>query len=289
MNAVDPATAEAEAFLRADLEYNQTHKIWPSHNRIIERLLTDSEKLRPLYAELARSLRWPDQRREILNALVNTAAVATPDKTAEIRQQKRLAEELNKEIRVLAKQLRPLVDLLRERRERCPDIEPLRLPSFVELMGDAVYYNEDPFKAYQFEKHLSREFAGYGDEYWPSVEEFITALADILLIRTDHEKPLLAPLIPSNAANSPEPACPLMAEAIRPRSHSWADFVRAIDLSIDDLRLSSDVRPHIPADFKLTDQAVECFYAVVTGHKWAEGTLKKRRQRKAQKSRDSSR
>ena len=282
--AVDPATAEAEALLREEMAINQAYKIDPAYNRLIERLLTKSETLQPLYAELAQGLLFPEQRREVLKALIQAAIVAHPDKTKKIREQKQLAKELNQEIRILAKGLFKLTQRLQERNELCPDIESLRLPSLIELIRDAANFcaggnSEDQYRSYLFDAKLYPELAPLGRfdcKYWPSAEKLILALAEALLIQTDPD-------------NSPEPQCLLMGKAIQSRSHSKADFIRAISEVIDDLRQCSDVFPYIPAHFKLTQDSIERFYGAVTGHTWAEGTIKKQQQRRNQKARDSSR
>lgn len=266
---MDPATKEAEAFLRSELEYNIAHKILPSENRIIERLLSARTSMREVYAELYRNLPAARQRQTVLGALVTTAAFFAPDKTKVVRDQMACAVRLNREI---ADKARELAVLIRCRRDACPDI---RLPTDchpADLIERAAQCSTDDHKAYLFRwhllPHLTRLRGQYDLKYWPETDELLDALACV----QDDELPAASDAV--------------MSEAIDSRSHSDADFTRALLAVIDESKIGS-FGP--PPDFSLTAGALACFSNCALGRSEPnEETLRKRRYRARKKERDSS-
>jgi len=278
MACADRATAEAEQYLRDELKYNRDHSIDPADNEIIERLLGNTEIMRPLYRELWGALHSARARETVLEQLIKVAVVAHPKRTRGLRDEKKLAQKLNDKIGGSVDGLRRLAALLRERDTDCSAVDAISLPHVVELLGLAAQQSQDRFKPHLFESRLAPRLdplAGAFDrKYWPTVDELLLALAEALSCSTDPESP-------------PEVYPPPLDKAINARSHSEADFTRALYAAIEDLK--RDVRHGIPRDFRLTSGSVDCFSSVVLGHEWAPGTNAKRRSRSTSKRKDSSR
>ena len=64
---VDPVSY-CEAFLDKERRYNREHNIWPSVNRVIDRVLLRTEDISPVYREVAASLS-EDALKRFLTAL----------------------------------------------------------------------------------------------------------------------------------------------------------------------------------------------------------------------------
>lgn len=274
----EQAPHEAEQFLRKELDYNRTHGIYPSDNEIMERMLRNPDTLRPLYCELGRSLRSVHGREAVLSLMIRVAVVAHPKRTAGIRDEKKQAKKLNAEIHKLAPHLRKLAALLRERQTDCPSINPLLLPHVADLMALATQQSRDRFKPHLFDEHLAPRLeplrASFDWKYWPDVDELLLALADALSESTEPE---------SLPTVYPAP----LDKAISGRSASGADFTTAMDEAINDLKFK--IGSGVPRDFRLTAGAIECFCGVAMMRDLSQDTIKKKRRRQAEKSRDSSR
>lgn len=227
----------AEAYLRAQLADCRAQGIHRSAYRIIERLLTPTARaeMAKVYAELERLM--PETRDEVLWQLVLVAAHWNPDKTASLREQVARANRMSAEI---ATKARELSDLLRKRAIACPDIGLPDDSHPVTLIEQAQFEDRPLFRSH-LEEHLARLAVQYDAKYWPPTYAMLDALADAQDIGA----------WPLDATSS---------AAISARTHSQADFIRAILARLDELPGWLAYTPlRLPYGFRLSYEAIASF------------------------------
>lgn len=271
----DPATSEAESFLREELASNQREGIYPSRNLVVERLLSRRDDLsQDFYPELHRDLPFSEQRRAVLIALVHAAAFGCPERVDSVRRQLRCARDIDRKIQDIALSIHALVGLLEQRREECPAVASLELPNLHDALEEATDYSA-PDTAYLFESHVAPHLTPLGrfdGKYWPTTEDLLLTLATALMNETAEDRP-------------PRPLDPLMNRVIEGGNRSRADYTRALDAVIDDMKRAG--WPQLPADFSLSSRALDCFVAVTLDLDTGDGTI--RRQRRRAKIKDTLR
>lgn len=260
----DSATAEAESFLREEYERNHREGIYPSRNRVIERLLARRADLtQDLYPELYHSLPRAEQRRAVLLALVHVAAFGNPERVAHVRQQVDKARAIDLKIQDLALQMHRLVDLLEQRREECPDVAPLALPPVLHVLRAATDYSA-PDTGYLFDTQVLPQVGRFDWQYWPALEGLMTSLANELMNATAEDRPIRAD-------------DPLMHRVTSGGNRSRADFTRAVDAVLAELHETG--HPPLPANFSLSSRAIDAFVAVTLDLEPGDSTIRKQRHR----------
>jgi len=110
MTTTSQAIQVCEAVLQADLEYNQTNKIWPSVNRVIERMLGRRNELCDAYEELHESLaQRPHALKSFFDILTSTPVAWSPEKITEARQARKELTGINAQIAAAAVALAQLL------------------------------------------------------------------------------------------------------------------------------------------------------------------------------------
>lgn len=229
----DP-TRICEEALRADKTYNIEHEIFPSENRIIDRLLARRLELVDAYAEIHEKLHARAYGiKTILGIVTNVAAFWNPERVADARDARTRLEEVNREIAELAMDL---ARLLEERTE---------IGNTSGFASDTHYHIVDVIDAASSENgfylsHLKDELKSlssrYDLKYWPSLEEVVRVIGkdadDAGTRATD----------------------PLTRAATTGSRGSRADFFKALFQLIKENGDGSHT--HIPRNFKLSDNAL---------------------------------
>ena len=165
MTQRETAAAVCEDLLRRERAYNVEHKIWPSVNRIIDRMLERGAELNPVYEELCTQLE-PKAVDRFLSLIYDVGAVWHPDYLRTAREGRRRQAELRSEIFELATELSAR---LRERNE---------LGQSSGFQNNAAYHVVDLIERAsesngRFYLHLRTPLSAlrhqFDLKYWPSV------------------------------------------------------------------------------------------------------------------------
>lgn len=170
------ATNACEASLQRHRRYNVEHKILPSENIIIDRLLGRREELVDAYADAYKKLRDVHQGLYVyFDVLLGVARLWSPQKMAQAREARRELELLNKQI---AEQAEALAAALRQRGH---------LHNHSGFASETHYHVGDLIDAAAehndwYTTHLRSELEvlryRYDLKYWPSLPDILTTLAD---------------------------------------------------------------------------------------------------------------
>lgn len=229
----DP-TRICEDILRADKAYNIEHAIWPSQNRVIDRLLDRRFELVEAYAEIHEKLHMRAHGIKVMLEIVTSvAALWNPEQVAQAREARNRLGEVNRQIADLAQEM---AGLLQERDE---------LGNTSGFASDTRYHIVDLIDAASsdngfYHSYLKDELKGishrYDFKYWPS-------LADIIqVIGRDAEHAGIAATDPQTRA------------ATRGSRGSLADFFKALFASIKENDAGS--YGELPRGFRLSDNSL---------------------------------
>ncbi len=221
-----------ETFLRHEQENNTARGIWPSVNRIIDRVLARQCEMAPVYEELLRKLDEEKVQR-LLESIVGIPAVWSEDYISDARAAARRQNAIRERIGVLA---RELSQLFREREELSnhSGMSARGIDDVVDVLRQAsidnglfVSFLEDPLQRLQYQ---------FDDKYWPTLGDFIEAIAD-------------------NANTYEiEPTDEITRAATSSTKTSLADSVRALMSAIESKKLGGLYG--LPTHFRLTDESV---------------------------------
>ena len=104
-------TKICEDILQAERRYNVEHKIWPSQNLVIDRLLARQVEAQDAYRMLCDRLSArPAAVREFLRLLLSTSAVCSPQRIVRARSARKRLAEVNRAIAAQAEALAVLLD-----------------------------------------------------------------------------------------------------------------------------------------------------------------------------------
>ena len=226
----NPPAEAVDAFLRQEKQYNESHGILPSENRVIDRLLQVDFDMRPVYEELLVKLPQAEQWRQVIGVLLSSAAFWNPDKAREDRAAVETLRDINADIAKKAQELARLLD----RRSQLGNKHSLR-PSEdyhpLDWIGRAAASTSDRETGYRFESYvkpeLERARCEFDLKYWPT-------LADVLMAAAHFA-----------AEAQIAPTDPLTEAALSSRKDSAHVFVRAFLAGLRDSN-------RLPADFKLS-------------------------------------
>jgi len=235
------ATANCEAVLRAEHAYNSEHQIWPSQNKIIDRMLERRLELDAAYAELwDKALASSHYFAVFVDRLLAVATVWTPERLSEARDHRREMAALNADVALAAGKLAKLLaqrEALNNAGHFWTDIHshPIRL-----IEGAAASHHE--FNSY-VRKDLHRLRGQFDLRYWPSLAECIAEIArDAVAAQT-------------------KPTNDLTAVGTSGKRPSRADFLKAFYVVLEECK---DGGPgSLPSDFDLSDQTVASLMNVV--------------------------
>lgn len=223
-----------EAILRTDIEYNRARNIWPSVNRIIERLLASSIELQEAYEEIHHSLAHrPRALVAFFDVFVHTPVAWNPEKIREARNARKELTEVNEQISMVANELAHLLtrrDELKERTSFSCDT----YYHVLDVVGDASEHN------YLFESYVKDELDTlqhqYDLKYWPSLSSVVEAIG----INAEGAEVIARD--------------PAMAAATESRRSGLSDFLKAFSARIEENTISQ--HGLIPNDFRLSDNAL---------------------------------
>jgi len=230
---IDPIQA-CENALREEWRYNDEHKIWPSQNLVIERLLERRVEMIGAYAEIHAKLhRHPHALTEFFRAVTYTAVSWSPAKAVEARQDRDRLSEINRRI---AEAAGALATLLAERSEieNRSSFHAHGLYHIGEVIESASNGN------YMFEWHLREPLQALRSQfdlkYWPSISACAAAIAQ------------------DAAASTVDATHPATEVATRANRASKADFFKALYINLDEYGAAG--RGFIPHGFHLTDESI---------------------------------
>ena len=225
------ATALCEEVLRKKRAYNIEHKIWPSVNRLIDRMLERGAELNEMYEELVTRLE-PKAVEWFLSIIHDVGAVWHPGYLSTARQAHRRQDDLRSEISELANKL---AARLRERTElsESSGFHTNGLYHIVDVIDRASESNAH-FRLY-LQEPLSELRHQYDLKYWPSVAEVVNAMA------ADARD---VDIYPSDA---------ITEAGTRSPKESKADSFRALQGALEEYRLS--IHCLIGEDFRLSDES----------------------------------
>lgn len=228
------ATEICEDILRQEQRYNLENEILPTENAIIDRLLKRGPELIDAYLELHRKLSdRPNALKVMLGVVVTTAAFWSP---ADIDQARAGRERLRRVNYLIASQAAELATLFQERSH---------LHDHSGFAGDTHYHVcqviEDAAATnhlfgFWVKKELGALRSQFGLKYWPSLSDFMSALA------RDAENTEL------------EATDPITAAATDGSRRSKADFFKALFEAMEENSTGGSAA--LPVGLKLTDNAI---------------------------------
>lgn len=178
MTTTSQAIQVCEAVLRADLEYNQTNKIWPSVNRVIERMLGRRNELCEAYEELHESLaQRPHALKSFFDILTSTPVAWSPEKITETRQARKELTGINAQIAAAAVALAQLLT----RRDEIKEGSSFSCDTFYHpldvLNAAAEHENHHLFESYVKDGLETLQYQ-YDLKYWPSLSSLVEAIGE---------------------------------------------------------------------------------------------------------------
>jgi hypothetical protein len=261
------AVQVCEAILRADLEYNQAHKIWPSVNRVIALMLARRNELCDAYEELHNSLAHrPRALESFFDVFTSTPMAWSPEKISKARQARKELTDINARIAEMAGDLAPLLT----RRDEIKETSSFSCETFYHAL-DVLDLAAESEGNHLFEWHVKEGLDAlryqYDLKYWPSLSSVVEAIGE-------------------DAQNAEVYAQdPATASATESRRPGLSDFLKAFFARMK----KSSVSEHgfIPNNFSLTDNTlaslVNCALALDAG-KLIDGDFVKRfRQRERER------
>lgn len=236
MSSLQPINAQCicENLLHGVKRYNIQQDILRSENVVIDRLLKHTVELRDAYVEIYKKLHeHPPALQVFLGLVLSTAAFWNPEKMKEARTAARDLANVNQRI---ARKATELATLLEQRSylHNTSGFSSDTHHSICEVIASAAQDNY-LFKFY-VEHELSMLNRQFDLKYWPSLNEFVLALA------LDAEKAVLVATDPLTAAST---------VATRP---SLADFFKALFVAIEEN--SAESYGQLPRGFTLTDRTL---------------------------------
>lgn len=228
------ARQACETILKEGKRYNIEHQILPSENAVTDRLLARGVELKDAYVELYEKLHpYPRALEVFLGLLLSTAAFWSPEKTAMARDARAELDMVNRKIALRADELAQLL-LRRTELNSTSGFTSSTHYHVCEVIESAAEQN------YLFNQWVKERLdslrAQFDLKYWPSLEQFIRALA-------------------ADAADAKiEATDPLTAAGTRASRPSRADFFRALFAVIEDN--NSRRFGLLPGGFRLTDSTL---------------------------------
>ncbi len=221
MTQIHDAVALCEAHLKKERTYNVEHNIWPSVNRVIDRMLARRSELRRAYTEMAANLDLQALER-FLSIVVEVSAIWNPDYLRAARAARRRQIELGDEIHQLASRL---ATCLRERTEigERSGFGTNDTYHVVDLI-DRASQDNGWYESWVKEPldHLQCRF---DLKYWPSLADLVDAIGG---------EALDVDIAPTDA---------ITGAATSSSKRSKADSFRAIMAAIHDERTSFSLHP----------------------------------------------
>lgn len=230
------AVQVCETILRKDLEYNQTHKIWPSVNRVIELMLARRNELCEAYEELHESLAHrPRALESFLDVFTSMPMAWRPEKINEARQARKELISINARISAVAEELAQLLT----RRDEIKETSSFSCETFYHAL-DALNVAAESEGNHLFEWHVKETLDAlryqYDLKYWPSLSAVVEAIGE------DAQN---AEVYAQDSAT---------ASATESRRSGLSDFLKAFFVRLTE----NSVREHgfIPNDFIVSDNTL---------------------------------
>ena len=223
-----------ESILNNRKQYNEERRIWPSENKVIDRLLYRSTEMSEVYEELGQKLSH-GQQENFWDAVLAVATCWTPDSAKKNREDKKELASLNSQIATCAEKL---ATLLFQRYELC---EGSGFSAYEDShVLDWIEHASTDNHLYQ--SHLQdklRNLAGQYDlKYWPRTFEVVEAVAHFAKSATV------------------QTTDGWTEELISSPKSSYADYMRVLLKAIDDRKREFSHPYPLPGDFKLTDKNI---------------------------------
>ncbi|QGZ31152.1 hypothetical protein [Stutzerimonas stutzeri] len=241
MRAIEKAVAECESVLRADLTYNKEHGIWPSTNRVIERMLGMRNDLGKAYQDLYEQLHSHHRALEsFFDMLVFLPVGWSPEKAIKARKDRDELISVNSQIASLATQLGGLLSRRSDIQETSGFSSETHY-HVLDVLKDAAEHN------HHFSLYVEDDLVGlhnqYDLKYWPTLSDFAEALA------ADARDAMVV------ADNS------VTAAATESRKPGLTDFLRAYYSKLDEHSIERGGL--IPNTFRLSDAAIASLLSCV--------------------------
>lgn len=236
MGTPSQAVQVCEAILRSDLEYNQAHKIWPSVNRVIERMLARRNELSDAYEELHTSLAHHHRALEsFFDVFTSTPVAWSPEKITKARQARKELTDFNSRIAAMADGLAQLLT----RRDELKETSGFSCDTFYHVL-DVVELAAESEGNHLFEWHVKEHLDAlqyqYDLKYWPPLSTFVDAIGE-------------------NARNAEVYARDsATASATESRRSGLSDFLKAFFARIEDN--SGSAHSSIPSNFNVSDNTL---------------------------------
>ena len=226
-----------EAILKTKRQYNSDHGIWPSENKVIDRLLERSVEMQSLYGELRANLD-ENQLENLWDALLGVATLWTPESSRALREDQKSLTKINEDIAKLA---RDLAELMRERYEISErtgfiSYEDYHVVDWIDRAAKDNYL----YRSY-VQENLQNLSTRFDLKYWPRTSEVVDAVADFaseaeIYVNNEWTEELIS----------------------SPKS-SKADYLRVLLKAIDDRKTQGPPLHLLPVNFKMSDSALATF------------------------------
>jgi hypothetical protein len=226
--------AACEQLLIEGVRYNVEHKILPSENAIAERLLARRTELKDAYEEMHGKLHSnPSALKTLLQLVLYTAAFWNPEQAIRARGDRDELTQLNKQISRKASELAALLEK-RSELHNTSGFTSDTMHHVCEVIEEASTGNQ--LFEWNLKDRLHALCGQFDYKYWPSLDEFLQALA------ADAD------------AACVEASDPLTAATTMGSRAGLTDFFRALFAAIDEN--SADNHGLLPIGFKLTDNTL---------------------------------
>lgn len=223
-----------ESILIEFKRYNIEHDILPSENAVADRLLSRGTELKDAFKELYDKLHeQPPALQVFLQLLLSTTAYWNREKIARARADRDALVNVNRQIAKMVAELGVLV----ERRSDLHNTSGFSSDTHYHVCDviEAAAESNHLFKSH-VQEHLSNLHRQFDLKYWPSLSEFLRELA------SDAQTAII------------EATDPLTARATTATRPSKADFLKALDASIEEH--SAENHGQLPRGFKLTNKTL---------------------------------
>ncbi|WP_421682130.1 hypothetical protein HKW98_13690 [Stutzerimonas urumqiensis] len=236
MGTPSQAVQVCEAILRSDLEYNQAHKILPSVNRVIERMLARRNELSDAYEELHASLSHRHRALEaFFDVFTSTPMAWSPEKMSKARHARKELIDINTRIAAVAEDLAQLLT----RRDEIKETSGFSCETFYHAL-DALELAAESEGNYLFEWHVKEGLDAlryqYDLKYWPPLSAVVEAIGEDARNAEVHAQ---------------DPATASATESRRP---GLSDFLKAYFTRVKDYSISA--HGFIPNDFSVSDNTL---------------------------------
>lgn len=228
MRVDDNPVQYCERRLHAEKTYNADHNIWPSVNRVIDRVLRRNIEMAPVYQEICESLS-ADAVRRLLTIFVEIPAIWNHEYIQKARAASRRHRELQERIETLSGEL---AECLREQYE-LNNTSGYSTDDYIDIVDaiDEAAAQNAHYTSFVQEKLKSLQYQ-FDNKYWPDLSDVVEVIGIHALNTTTVPTDSITEVATSSPRASLADSCRAVMEAIESaKGPSMHDLPRSFKLS----------------------------------------------------------